>query len=237
MARINSSDILNSRLHDLWSKYKWVTWSPIKAVVSILDSNTLIATIEEIFGSDLNISSISNVKRLKPLAGFNPLKADRGRSIFPEGFHVSFTICHNGIGNETILLREMSLIVEEFTPGLKPEFSYIREGEQVIGAGIVQPWCFSVVVKGHQVFAPYWTMPMDEEPVQGTVENFFKTENPKLMSFSKDDHFIQEIQGTVHTTETGLYKIRLGFWYNIGGNKDVAYYSNQVLVYNQETDE
>lgn len=229
-------DIANSRLHDIWSKYKWVTWSPVKAIISVVpNTNELVATIEdEIIGSDLNISPLDDASRLKPLAGFSTFQTSDGTRIFPEGFSVSFTISHNEMGRETILLREMTLVVEHYDPSIKPEYQYALEGENVIGAGIIQPWSFYVEIEGDHVLTPYLALPNIAAYMRARPENFFQTDRPQLLSFSKNEQFIQEIYGTVKTRSVGLYKLRLCFRYNVGGRKDIAYFTHPIMVYNQQ---
>ena len=185
--------------------------------------------------ADLTISSLRGARRLTPLDGHPALPArnDSG-PILTGGFHVSFTLAHNGMGKHSINLHALELVVDHFEPGPHPDLSYEIEGRELIGAGVARPHVFSLAVFGDQVGRAQWITDGKQGTfVQANSANFFDTDDPRILTFPAGGADIEEIRGTVLMQEPGLYKVRFVFHYSVGG-QDQEKSSEAIHVYSDE---
>jgi pimeloyl-ACP methyl ester carboxylesterase len=170
-------------------------------------------------GSDLNISPVRAPRRLIPLDGHPVLSPSAGPSpLYTGGFHVSFTLAHNGAGKKPINLHSMELEVVRYTPGARAEYAYRIEGTALVGAGVAKPHVFSVMVFGERVAPTQWVT----DAKLGTFSearsaNFFDTDDPRILTFAAGGADIEEIRGTVLVQEPGLYALRFVFHYSVAG--------------------
>jgi hypothetical protein len=121
-----------------------------------------------------------------------------------------------------------------FTPGPQPELAYEIEEEEVIGAGVARPHVFQVALVGNRVESARWVV----DTMAGTFrrarsENFFDTEEPRILTFPAGSADIEELQGTVLALKPGLYEVRFAFYYSVAGI-DRQQFSEPVLIYHEE---
>jgi Domain of unknown function (DUF4062) len=186
-------------------------------------------------GSDLNVSSLRGARRLSPLSGHPVLEAAAyPMPVHTGGVHVSFTLAHNGQGQQSINVHALVLEVVRYEPGPIAGLAYQIEGEEVQGAGVARPHVFQVTLAGMRIEPARWVV----DSVRGTVlralsENFFHTPKPRILTFPAGSPDIEEIQGTVLAAETGLYELRFAFCYSVAG-VDREHRSEPILIYSDE---
>jgi hypothetical protein len=186
-------------------------------------------------GSDLKVSSLRAPRRLSPLAG-HPVLSPSGypSPVHTGGVHVSFTLAHNGVGQQSINLHALVLEVVRYVPGAMAELAYQIEGEAVQGAGMARPHVFQVTLAGQRVEPARWVV----DAARGTVlhalsENFFHTSEPRVLTFPAGSSDIEEVQGTVLAAQPGLYELRFAFYYSVAG-ADREHRSEVILIYSDE---
>jgi len=186
-------------------------------------------------GSDLNVSSVRAPRRLSPLAG-HPVLAPAGYAspVHTGGVHISFTMAHNGAGQQSINLHSLVLEVVRYEPGAVAGLAYQIDGEEVQGAGVARPHVFQVTLAGKRVEPARWVV----DAARGTAlralsENFLHTTEPRILTFPAGSPDIEEIQGTVLAAQPGLYEIRFAFYYSVAG-ADRERRSESILIYSDE---
>src|SRR5262249_14490992 len=94
--------------------------------------------LASLFAADLEISPLGDAIEFKTAPGVPPPVASKSGDgpVFFDGVETMVTVRHNGKGQEPITLERIDLSVTPL-PGADPYFSYTRDGEAIIGAGIV----------------------------------------------------------------------------------------------------
>jgi len=200
-------------------------------------SEPMFSAVQQAVGSpDLVITSTSfdGPGRLAPLSGHPILtrQAD-GRPVYTGGFHVSFTLQHNGVGKPALILRGLALDILRYQPGPDPEYAYQIEGAAIIGAGVVKPHVFMIALLGDKPSSARWIV--DSRTGESRVAksaNFFDTEDPRLITLAPEGD-VEEIQGSVLAQKPGFYEMRFVFDYSVGG-KDRRQTTDMVLVYSDD---
>lgn len=193
--------------------------------------------LKALFGADLNISSISNPFSLKPIDGApGPFMSKSGDSpVFLEGFDASFTIAHNGKGKETISLEYIDIYLINFTLGEDDFYAYQLKGEEIIGAGLVEPMRFFAEVSASGANAPRRSIKTNEgksELLTAKSPNFFNTEPEVYYSFTVDEAALI-IKTKVLALEQGFYELCFRFFYRIAAKELRQYTSSKILLYSQ----
>ena len=186
-------------------------------------------------GSDLIISKLNGAQRVRPPAG-HPLLADpeTAAPVYAGGAQVSFTLAHNGNGAQSINLFGLSLELLRFAPGRFAALDYAVEGEAIQGAGVARPHVFSISLRGDKVGPATWVTDARAGRIAvAKSANFFDTDEPQLLTFPAGRSDIEELQGTVLATQTGLYEFRFVFDYSVGGD-DRQQATSPLLVYVDE---
>jgi len=185
--------------------------------------------------SDLSISKLEGAHRMRALAG-HPLRAhpETAALVYTGGVHASFTLAHNGNGAQSINLFGLSLELLRFTPGRHAALDYAVEGEAIQGAGLARPHVFSISLRGDKVGPATWVTDARAGRIAvAKSANFFDTDEPQLLTFPAGRSDIEELQGTVLATQTGLYEFRFVFDYSVGGD-DRQQATSPLLVYVDE---
>lgn len=185
--------------------------------------------------ADLTISSIQGRSRLRPLDGHPVLPHPKSKaSVHTGGVHLSFTLAHNGMGEQSINVHGLELQLLSFTPGPIQGLAYVIEGAEIQGAGVARPHIFSVALRGNKVAPATWVIDARAGKVAtARSPNFFDTEEPRLLTFPRDRSDIEQVHVTVLAREIGLYEFRFLFDYSVGG-VDRHHASDALLVYFDE---
>jgi hypothetical protein len=187
---------------------------------------------EKTSSSDLLISSVSSHQRLLPLAGHPVLSLpNEAKPIYTGGFRVSFTLSHNKKRSHSIIVMGLQLQVLNFVAGENDSYSYVIEGDEIIGLGSTKPHEFSLSLSGKKVGRAKWIL----DSTSGTVAvsrsaNFFDIENPQYLTLRANDDDLEAIEGTVLCQETGLYEVAFQFLYSVAG-EDREIGTDSILVY------
>ncbi len=183
---------------------------------------------------DLDITSLENPGRLRPLAGHPVLaRPADGRPVYSGGVHLSFTLSHNGAGRASVLVRGLSLEIVRFVPGADPDYAHRPEGAAIIGAGIVKPHVFTVSLFGDEAAPARWVVDAAAGQVRtARSANFFDTEDAQLLSVSPEGD-VEEVRGTILAQEEGLYEVRLAWDYSVKG-EDRRRVSEPILLYSDD---
>jgi hypothetical protein len=184
--------------------------------------------------SDLNVSPVGGARRLTPLDGHPVLSPATGPApVFTGGFHVSFTLAHNGEGRQAISLHAMTLEVVSFAPDSRDEYHYRIEGGELIGAGMAKPHVFSISLFGERAGRAQWVLDARRgTSAEANTENFFDTDEPRVLTFAPEGSN-EEIRGTVLAQDPGLYAVRFVFHYSVAG-EDRQKQSDVIHVYSDE---
>jgi hypothetical protein len=108
------------------------------------------------FSADLTISPLDGPNALRALNGSpKPVvaKDSTDSPVFYDGVDATLTVRHSGSGseNEIIVLEWIDLCVVDFVPGKNSWYSIEPEGEDTIGAGVMEPMRFFVEIEGRNV--------------------------------------------------------------------------------------
>jgi hypothetical protein len=194
--------------------------------------------INALFGSDLNISELDSGEVLDPLDGTpGPYASEDGRSpVFVNGVRASMTATHNGQGQEVILLERIDLQVLERRTGPFPAFDARLDGNQIFGAGIVEPLRFFVEIGINGPDRARRAMKGSDgkyEMVRAEGPNFLDTDPASFVALRpKDDPAMFRV--TITAKDPGLYTVYLRWFYRVAGRELRQHTSLPVLIYRED---
>lgn len=187
------------------------------------------------FRSDLSISNVHNPACLRPLSGLKVLRAKSGdHPVFLEGFEASFTLSHDGRGSEPIVLERMDLALLDHTPGEDPYYRYQVEGEEIFGAGPIEPQRFFVEVgpKGPRPARKVIDR-RTNETAEAHSNNFFDTDPEIYLGFTPGET-PQMIKVTTTVLEPGSYELCFRFFYRVANRELRQHTTDAIHVYLQD---
>ena len=190
------------------------------------------------FSADLTISPLDGPNALRALNGPpGPVAAkdDVDHPVFYDGVDATLTVSHNGRGsvNEIIVLEWIDLCVVDFVPGRDPWYSIEPEGEEIIGAGVMEPMRFFVEIEGRNVRPARRevSLPGEKSDVLiSTGANFLNTDPPVYFSFTPKER-PQMFRFTISALQQGYYLICLRFFYRVANKELRQYTSEPVRLY------
>lgn len=205
-----------------------------KMLISFVGGQKQIDIIDnDIIGSDLFVSDLRTNSRIKPLSGYETFNITEYGNVYPEGCRLSFTIGHNNIGKDQIIINGLYINVLDFIEGKSEEISCKRSTKKIIGAGVIKPYKFIVQLAGNHIANLQWTF-MPDVPGNITVlsDNLFDTDPPQKLSFEKSEDTI-ELEGVIRANKTGLYFVNLSFEYCIVGKGDYCFNTGVIYIYKE----
>lgn len=226
-----------------WEKVRTLSndfGEPIISVLEIPGSfipgvGAALGALKALYRAGLNLSSIDNAHSIKPMVGApGPFTSKEGdAAVFLDGFDVSFTISHNGKGKEGISLEYIDVCLLSYTPGEDKYYQYQLAGEEIIGAGLVEPLRFFVSLDSDGVNAPRRSIVNKEgrtELLTATGPNFFNTEPSVYYTFTAAEPPLI-IKTNVMALEQGFYELCFRFFYRVAGKELCQYTSSKILLY------
>lgn len=190
-----------------------------------------------LFGADLNISSLDGPNAFKAIDGVPPPVASKAGDgpVFFDGVETTLTVAHNARGKEQILLERIELCVIAFIAGKDPYFSYLREGEAIVGAGIIEPMRFYVELEAQgprparrQIRRADGT----KEMLIARGANFLATDPAAFYAFAPGEVPVV-IQFTVTALDAGYYETCLRLFYRVAARELRQYTSEPIRLYTE----
>jgi hypothetical protein len=190
------------------------------------------------FSADLSISPLDGPNSLRALNGSpRPVAAknDMDHPVFYDGVDATLTVKHNGQGseNELIVLEWIDLCVVDFVPGKDPGYSIEPEGEEIIGAGLMEPMRFFVEIEGRNVQRARREVSLPEGKsgvLISSGDNFLNTDPPVYFSFTPKEK-PQIFRFTISALQQGYYLVCLRFFYRVANKELRQYTSEPVRLY------
>lgn len=180
--------------------------------------------------SDLSISSLADIGRLKAAHGIDPLFDEEYQAaIYPEGVRAAFIVVHNRAGKAPVTLTDIDLEIERVS-GRNPRLSkWLIDATERSPAGLGKADVFKLTLAGERVESAYWK----KKRLKG--ENFLE-----VADGSDDFRFdvmptepSSELVFNIRTVETGLYRVRFRFTYFVEGRSSTKL-SEDIMIYMEE---
>lgn len=179
--------------------------------------------------SDLAIAPASQ-HDLRPLQGRPLLEHREERApVFLDGLEASFTVGHNGRGDDTVLLERLQLR-SQYTPGEDPYYDYERD-PQIVGLGPVVPLRFQVSVGVNGVSRARRVLDRKSGEVETAYsENFFDSKSETYYSFAPGEAQ-KVIKVAISASDVGKYELTFLFFYRVGTGEVRCQESIPIHVY------
>jgi hypothetical protein len=196
-----------------------------------------VGDLASLFSVDLNFSALDGPSAFKSFHGVPPpVTSKTGEGpVFFDGVEIMITVKHNAKGTEQVLLERIDLCPIAFVAGKDPYFSYLREGEAIIGAGFIEPMRFYVEV-GAEGAGPSRRQILQgdgkKEMLIAQSDNFLDTEPAGTYNFRPQDDPLL-IKFTITGTDPGYYEICLRFFYRVAARELRQYTSDIVRLYTE----
>lgn len=190
---------------------------------------------DALFGSDLNISDLDSaevVQALNAVAGpFESL--DASSPVFVDGVMAAVTVSHNGKGQEIILLERVDLCLIEYSAGRIRHYEVESEGEEIFGAGMVDPFRYFIEVDKDGFASARRTIKAQDGKTEMLIAqspNILDTDPAAFLSFGPKDPPAM-FRFTITAKDTGLYLLCLRWFYRISGKELRQYTSLPIMIY------
>jgi hypothetical protein len=184
-----------------------------------------------LFAADLNISALDGPEALKAIDGVPPpVTNEKGDGpVFFDGVEARLTVAHNGRGSEQILLERIDLHVITFVAGPDAYFSSSRDGEAIIGAGLMEPLRFYVEFGAEGVQPARRRVGGNKEPLIAQSANFLNTEPASFYAFSPNE--LAKMHFMLTALDAGYYETCLRFFYRVAARELRQYTSEPIRLY------
>ena len=171
----------------------------------------------------------------RPLDGYGVRHLSNRKTVFLEGLQLIIPIRHDRSSAQTIIVDQIRMHVDSFTPGNDPRLSYRTKVDEVPGAGPAKPNIFRVIVAGTEVTGVSWVLE-DGTIAKQTVpsSNILDIEPPTYFEFQNSNGDDAELLvGYVLPSITGRYIVRLTLSYATGDGSTHAIEIGPFDIYHE----
>jgi hypothetical protein len=194
--------------------------------------------VESLFGSDLNISELDSAQVLQALDGTpGPYESSDGSSpVFVDGVMASITVSHTRTGKEIISLERIELLLLEYTAGRNPAYEERPRGDEIFGAGFIEPLRFFVEIGKAGVGRARRALKDAKGKTTMLVAagaNFLDTDPAGFLALGPDDPPAM-FRFAITAKDPGLYRVCLAWFYRVSGKELRQHTSLPILIYKTE---